>query len=300
MIKDAEERGLLTPGKPGTIVESTAGNTGISLAEIGRSRGYRCVIVIPETQSQEKKDALVYAGAELVQVAPRPLAHPNNYINVGRRLAEKLDRAVFMDQFDNRSNRMAHVMTTGPEIWKQLDGKVDGFSCAVGTGGTLSGTAEYLRMKNGSVKIGLTDPCGAKLVRFFECGQLEAHGNSITEGIGQGRVTGNLQGFRPDYAFEIPDDEALEAVYGLMKEEGLCLGTSSGINVAGAIRMAQEMGPGHNIVTVLCDLGTRYTGKMFNLEFLDKKGLPKPEWIGAELSDDVKEGVEQSTVEEDV
>lgn len=296
MIKDAENRGLLTPGKPGTIVESTAGNTGISLTEIGRLRGYRSVIVIPDSQSQEKKDALIYAGAELVQVADTPLEHPNHYTKFGKRLAENLEGAVFMDQCFNLANRMAQVMTTGPEIWEQLKGNVDGFSCAVGTGGTLSGTAEYLRLKNKNVKIGLTDPCGAKLVRFFKCGQLEAHGDSITEGICQLRITGNLKGFEPDYSFEITDDDALEVLYRLMKEEGLCLGTSSGINVAGAIRMAKEMGPGHNIVTMLCDLGTRYTGKLFNLEFLDKKGLPKPEWIGAELSPDVREGVKRSTI----
>lgn len=206
LIKDAEERGLLTPGQPGVIVEATAGNTGISLAEVAAYRGYKCVIVIPKTQSQEKKDALRYAGAELVEVPAKPYANPNNYIKFGARLAKELD-AVFTNQFDNTANRDAHIATTGPEIWAQLDGKVDGFSCAIGTGGTISGTAHFLRTKSDTVKIAVTDPCGAKLVRLYNEGELKAEGNSITEGIGQGRVTANLEGFTPDYAFEIPDDE---------------------------------------------------------------------------------------------
>lgn len=206
LIKNAEERGLLTPGKPGTIVESTAGNTGISLAEIARARGYRCVIVIPETQSQEKKDALLYAGAELVQVPAKPYSNPNNYVKYGARLAKNMC-AVYTNQFDNPANRDAHVKTTGPEIWAQLEGQVDGFSCAVGTGGTLAGTAQFLRSVKKDVKIAITDPCGAKLVRYYRDGELKAEGDSITEGIGQGRITGNLEGFQPDYAFEIPDDE---------------------------------------------------------------------------------------------
>lgn len=203
---DAEKKGLLTPGKPGVIVESTAGNTGISLAEVASSRGYKCVIVIPKTQSQEKKDALRYAGAELVEVPAKPYTNPNNYVKFGARLAKQLG-AVYTNQFDNPANRAAHVATTGPEVWAQLKGKVDGFSCAVGTGGTLAGTAEYLRGVSDTVKIAITDPCGAKLVRYYRDGELKAEGDSITEGIGQGRITGNLEGFEPDYAFEIPDDE---------------------------------------------------------------------------------------------
>lgn len=206
LINDAEERGLLTPGKPGVIVESTAGNTGISLAEVAASRGYKCVIVIPSSQSQEKKDSLLYAGAELVQVPPKPYTNPNNYVKYGARLAKELG-AVYTSQFDNPANRASHFATTGPEIWAQLKGKVDGFSCAVGTGGTLVGTAQYLRSQSSSVKIALTDPCGAKLVRFYNDGELKAEGSSITEGIGQGRITGNLEGFTPDFAFEVPDDE---------------------------------------------------------------------------------------------
>lgn len=206
LIKDAEEKGLLTPGQPGVIVEATAGNTGISLAEIASSRGYKCVIVIPKSQSQEKKDALRYAGAELVQVPAKPYSNPNNYVRYGERLAKELG-AVFTCQFDNPANRASHFATTGPEIWKQLDGKVDGFNCAVGTGGTLAGTAEYLRSVSDTVKIALTDPCGAKLVRYYQDGVLKAEGDSITEGIGQGRITGNLEGFKPDFAFEIPDTE---------------------------------------------------------------------------------------------
>lgn len=333
LIKDAEERGLLTPGEPGIIVESTAGNTGISLAEVAASRGYKCVIVIPKTQSQEKKDALRYAGAELVEVPAKPYSNPNNYVKYGARLAEELG-ALYTGQFDNRANRAAHVATTGPEIWAQLKGKIDGFSCAIGTGGTLAGTAEYLRSKSDTVKIALTDPCGAKLVRYYNDGVLKAEGDSITEGIGQGRVTGNLEGFKPDYAYEIPDEEvrqhgrisngedaltqqaitnvsflylssaillqALEIVFNIMQEEGMCLGTSSGINVAGAIRFAKELGPGHTIVTVLCDLGTRYTGKLFNASFLAEQGLPQPEWLARGLSEDVASAVERTTIPDDI
>lgn len=229
----------------------------------------------------------------------RPYSHPNNYVKLGKRLADQL-HAVYTNQFDNTANRCAHELTTGPEIWAQLRGEVHGFSCAVGTGGTLAGTANYLRsVSDNSVKIALTDPCGAKLVRYYRDGKLEAHGSSITEGIGQGRVTANLEGFTPDYAFEIDDDEALQVVYSLMQEEGLCLGLSSGVNVAGAMRLARELGAGHNIVTVLCDEGTRYADKMFNVEFLRGKQLPTPEWIDRGVSAQVSEAVKQVTVADD-
>lgn len=280
-------------------MEATAGNTGISLAQIACARGYNCVIVIPETQSQQKKDALRYAGAQLVQVPARPYAHPNNYVKLGKRLAQQLN-AVYTNQFDNTANRRAHELTTGPEIWAQLHGEVHGFSCAVGTGGTLAGTAAYLRsVSEQRVKIALTDPCGAKLVRYYRDGKLEASGSSITEGIGQGRITANLQGFTPDYAFEIDDEEALHVVYNLMQEEGLCLGLSSGVNVAGAMRLARQLGPGHNIVTILCDEGTRYADKMFNVGFLKGKHLPTPEWIDRPLSTQVSEAVRHVTVADD-
>lgn len=300
LIKDAEEKGLLTPGEPGTIVESTAGNTGISLAEIARSRGYRCIIVIPETQSEEKKQALVHAGAELVQVPAKPYTNPNNYIHFGRRLALNIPGAVYMNQFDNPANKQAHMETTGPEIYEQLDGKIDGFVCAVGTGGTLAGTSEYLRDQIENIKIGISDPCGAKLVNYYKYGKMEANGTSITEGIGQGRITGNLEGFTPDYMYEIDDTEGLNVVYALMIEEGLCLGTSSGINIAGAMRLATDLGKGSTVVTVLCDLGSRYVGKMFNLEFLKRNNLPIPEWIDSGLSSDVQASVEETKIDDDV
>jgi cysteine synthase len=278
LIQDAEDRGLLKPG--GTIVEATAGNTGIALAELAAAKGYKTVIVIPSSQSIEKKDALRFAGAQLVEVPPKPSAHPNHYVKVGERLANQLG-AVFTGQFDNPANRHAHVATTGPEIFKQLDGKVHGFSCAIGTGGTLAGVAEYLRRAtDGAVKIALTDPQGAKLVSWFNNGVFEASGGSISEGIGQVRVTGAMgEAFKPDYAFEISDDEALRVTFDLMRNEGLSLGMSSGINVAGAIRMAEELGPGHTVVTILCDVGSRYKDKLFNVEFLRSKGLPVPEWL---------------------
>ncbi len=280
IIRDAEAKGLLRPG--GTIVEGTAGNTGIGLALVGASLGYKTVIVIPETQSQEKKDMLRLAGAELVQVPAAPYSNPNNYVRYSGRLAEKLAQtepngAIWANQFDNVANRQAHLETTGPEIWDQTGGKVDGFVCAVGSGGTLAGIAMALQPKG--VKIGLADPEGAALYSFYTTGELKSEGSSITEGIGQGRITANLEGIRPDMAWRIPDSEALPVVFDLLTEEGLCLGGSSGINVAGAIRMAREMGPGHTIATVLCDYGNRYQSKLFNPDFLRAKGLPVPEWL---------------------
>ncbi|PRD39860.1 cysteine synthase A [Gemmobacter lutimaris] len=282
IIRDAVARGLLKPG--GTIVEGTAGNTGIGLALVGASMGFRTVIVIPETQSQEKKDMLRLAGAELVQVPAAPYKNPNNYVRYSGRLAEELARtepngAIWANQFDNTANRQAHIETTGPEIWEQTGGKVDGFICAVGSGGTFAGVGMALQPKG--VKIGLADPEGAALHAFYTSGKLESPGSSITEGIGQGRITANLEGFTPDFSYRIPDAEALPIVFDLLSEEGLCLGGSSGINVAGAIRMAREMGPGHTIVTVLCDYGTRYQSKLFNPAFLKDKGLPVPEWLDA-------------------
>eukprot|EP00177_Eucheuma_denticulatum_P006418 GFKZ01011712.1.p1 GENE.GFKZ01011712.1~~GFKZ01011712.1.p1 ORF type:complete len:410 (+),score=46.06 GFKZ01011712.1:57-1286(+) len=295
LIKDAEKRGLLTPGKPGIIVEPTAGNTGISLAEVAAARGYKFVAVVPSSQSQEKKDAMRYAGAEVIEVPPVPYTNPNNYVRYGARLAKELG-AVLAGQFENRANREGHRDSTGPEIWAQLDGKVDGFSCAAGTGGTISGVADYLRSVSDTVKIALTDPCGGKLVNYFNHGELRSEGESIAEGVGQVRVTGQLQGFTPDYAFEIPDTEAMKIVCDMMQEEGICLGPSSGINVGGAIRLAKELGPGHNIVTVLCDHGTRYSGKVFNVPFLREKGLSSPDWILGGLSEEVSAAVERTTV----
>jgi cysteine synthase A len=280
IIRDAVARGELKPG--GTIVEGTAGNTGIGLALVGASMGFRTVIVIPETQSQEKKDMLRLAGAELVQVPAAPYRNPNNYVRYSGRLAEELAKTdpngvIWANQFDNVANRQAHVETTGPEIWEQTGGKVDGFICAVGSGGTIAGVAMALQPKG--VKIGLADPDGAALHSFYTEGVLKAQGDSITEGIGQGRITANLDGFRPDFSYNIPDAEALPIVFDLLAHEGLVLGGSSGINIAGAIRMAREMGPGHTIVTILCDYGTRYQSKLFNPDFLRAKGLPVPGWL---------------------
>jgi cysteine synthase A len=280
IIRDAVARGALKPG--GTIVEGTAGNTGIGLALVGASMGFKTVIVIPETQSQEKKDMLQLAGAELVQVPAAPYRNPNNYVRYSGRLAETLARtepngAIWANQFDNVANRLAHIETTGPEIWDQTDGKVDGFICAVGSGGTLAGVGMALQPKG--VKIGLADPEGAALHAFYTTGKLDAPGTSITEGIGQGRITANLEGFTPDFSYRIPDAEALPIVFDMLSEEGLCLGGSSGINIAGAIRMARDMGPGHTIVTILCDYGNRYQSKLFNPAFLKEKGLPVPEWL---------------------
>ncbi|SEO01911.1 cysteine synthase A [Pseudorhodobacter antarcticus] len=280
IIRDAVAKGLLKPG--GTIVEGTAGNTGIGLALVGASMGFRTVIVIPETQSQEKKDMLRLAGAELVQVPAAPYKNPNNYVRYSGRLAEKLaliepNGAIWANQFDNIANRQAHVETTGPEVWEQTNGKVDGFICAVGSGGTLAGMALALQPKG--VKIGLADPEGAALHSFYTTGVMDSPGSSITEGIGQGRITANLEGLKPDYSYRISDAEALPIVFDLLADEGLCLGGSSGINIAGAMRMARDMGPGHTIVTILCDYGTRYQSKLFNPEFLASKGLPVPEWL---------------------
>ncbi|RCW79983.1 cysteine synthase A [Paracoccus lutimaris] len=280
IIRDAVARGDLKPG--GTIVEGTAGNTGIGLALVGASMGFRSVIVIPETQSQEKKDMLRLAGAELVEVPAQPYKNPNNYVRYSGRLAEELAKsepngAIWANQFDNTANRQAHLETTGPEIWEQTGGKVDGFVCAVGSGGTLAGVAMALQPKG--VKIGLADPEGAALYSFYTSGEFDSPGSSITEGIGQGRITANLEGFTPDMAWRIPDSEALPVIFDLLEYEGLCLGGSSGVNVAGAIRMAREMGPGHTIVTVLCDYGNRYQTKLFNPDFLRAKGLPVPDWM---------------------
>ena len=280
IIRDAVAKGQLKPG--GTIVEGTAGNTGIGLALVGSSMGFRTVIVIPETQSQEKKDMLRLAGAELVQVPAAPYSNPNNYVHYSQRLAEALAKTdpngvIWANQFDNVANREAHIQTTGPEIWAQTQGKVDGFVCSVGSGGTFAGTGMALQPKG--VKIALADPDGAALHSFYTTGVLKAEGSSITEGIGQGRITANLAGFTPDMSFNIPDAEALPVVFDLLAEEGLCVGGSSGINVAGAIRMAQEMGPGHTIVTALCDYGNRYLSKLFNPEFLKAKALPVPAWL---------------------
>ncbi|MDW4551410.1 cysteine synthase A [Defluviimonas sp. D31] len=280
IIRDAVSKGLLKPG--GTIVEGTAGNTGIGLALVGASMGFRTVIVIPETQSQEKKDMIRLAGAELVQVPAAPYRNPNNYVRYSGRLAARLaetepNGAIWANQFDNVANRQAHVETTGPEIWEQTGGRIDGFVSAVGSGGTLAGVAMALQPKG--VKIALADPDGAALHSYYTTGELKAEGSSITEGIGQGRITANLEGFRPDMSFNIPDAEALPIVFDLLEEEGLCMGGSTGINVAGAIRLAREMGPGRTIVTPLCDYGQRYQSKLFNPDFLRAKGLPVPHWL---------------------
>ena len=282
IIKTAIADGSLRPS--GTIVEGTAGNTGIGLALVGASLGYRTVIVIPNSQSQEKKDMIQIAGAELVEVPPAPYSNPNNFVRYSKRLAEALNQtdpngAVWANQFDNVANRQAHVETTAPEIWTQTDGKVDGFICAVGSGGTLAGVAKGLRSKNSAVKIGIADPDGAALFSYFTTGELKSEGSSITEGIGQGRVTANLEGLEVDYAFNIKDTNALEQSFDLLANEGLCLGTSSGLNVAGAIAMAKEMGPGHTIVTVLCDYGTRYQSKLYDPAFLKERDLPLPRFL---------------------
>ena len=282
IIRDAEEKGLLRPG--GVIVEGTAGNTGIGLTVVAKALGYRTVIVIPDTQSQEKKDALRLLGAELIEVPAVPYKNPNNYIKVSGRLAEQLARtepngAIWANQFDNVANRDGHVRTTAQEIWEQTDGKIDGFVSAVGTGGTLAGVSAGLKGRSNRVKVALADPMGAALYSYYTTGELRSEGNSITEGIGQGRITANLEGFQPDLSFQVPDSEALPIIFDLVQEEGLCLGGSSGINIAGAIRLAKELGPGHTIVTMLCDYGTRYQSKMFNPDFLRGKELPVPAWM---------------------
>jgi cysteine synthase A len=282
IIRDAVARGALRPG--GTIVEGTAGNTGIGLAMIGASMGFRTVIVIPDTQSQEKKDMIRLAGAELVEVPAVPYRDPNNYVRYSGRLAEKLAArdpagAVWANQFDNVANRQAHVESTAPEIWEQMAGQIDGFICAVGSGGTLAGVAAGLRARDPSIRIGLADPDGAALWHYYAHGTLKAEGSSITEGIGQGRITANLEGLAIDMPYRIPDAEALEVVFALLREEGICVGASSGINVAGAIRMARDLGPGHRIVTILCDHGARYQSRLFNPDFLRSKDLPVPDWL---------------------
>ena len=282
IIRDAERKGLLQPG--GLIVEGTAGNTGIGLTMVGAALGYRSTIVIPRTQSQEKKDALRLLGAELIEVDAVPYSNPGNYVRYSGALAEERARtepngAVWANQFDNIANRQGHYETTGPEIWEQTEGKVDGFVCAIGSGGTLAGVAMALRERNAGVKIGMADPLGSALFNWYSAGELKTEGSSITEGIGQGRVTGNLEGLNLDFAFQIPDPEALEIIFHLVQHEGLCLGGSSGVNIAGAIRLARQLGPGKTIVTILADLGQRYQGKLFNPEFLKERGLPYPDWL---------------------
>ena len=282
IIEDAEQQGLIRKG--GLIVEGTAGNTGIGLALVGNARGYKTLIVIPETQSQEKKDMIRLAGAELKEVPAVPYKDPNNYVKYSGRLAEELKNSnpngvIWANQFDNTANRMGHFRTTGPEIWDQTDGKVDGFVSAVGSGGTLAGVGMALKERNKNVKIALADPDGAALYSYYKTGELKAEGSSITEGIGQGRITKNIEGAPVDLAYRIPDSEALPIVFDLLKHEGLCMGGSTGINVAGAIRLAKELGPGHTIVTILCDFGSRYQSKLFNPAFLKSKGLPTPDWL---------------------
>ncbi len=282
IIQDAEAKGQLRPG--GVIVEGTAGNTGIGLALVGNARGYRTVIIIPETQSQEKKDTLRLIGAELREVPAVPYKNPNNYVHVSERLAKELaaseaNGVLWANQWDNLANRNGHYTTTGPEIWQQTDGTVDGFICAVGTGGTLSGVSIFLKERNPKIRIGLADPVGAALYNYFKHGELKAEGSSITEGIGQGRITKNVEGTPVDAPYQIPDEEALPIIFDLVKHEGLCLGGSSGINVAGAIRLARDLGPGKTIVTILADYGTRYQSKLFNPAFLRSKNLPVPDWL---------------------
>ncbi|MFC3207437.1 cysteine synthase A [Aquamicrobium soli] len=282
IIRDAEKRGILKPG--GVIVEGTAGNTGIGLTLVAKALGYRTVIVIPETQSQEKKDTIKILGAELIEVPAVPYRNPNNYVKLSGRLAEQMARtepngAIWANQFDNVANRDGHIHTTAQEIWEQTGGKVDGFVSAVGSGGTLAGVAAGLRGRSKDVKVALADPLGAALYNFYAHGELKSEGNSITEGIGQGRITANLEGFAPDFSYQIPDEEALPIIFDLIQEEGLCVGGSTGINIAGAIRLARDLGPGHTIVTILCDFGTRYQSKLFNPEFLRGKNLPVPEWM---------------------
>jgi cysteine synthase len=289
IIEDAVKKGELRPG--GIIVEGTAGNTGIGLALVGNAMGFRSVIVIPETQSREKKDTLRLCGAELIEVPAVPYSNPNNYVKVSGRLAAQLAKsekngAIWANQFDNVANRQGHVETTGPEIWRQTAGKIDGFTCAVGTGGTLAGVAIALKSFNKAVRIALSDPMGAALYSYYTTGTLKSEGSSITEGIGQGRITKNLEGAPIDTAYQIPDTEAVPIIFDLLEHEGLCLGGSSGINVAGALRLAKELGPGHTIVTILADYGTRYQSKLFNPDFLREKKLPVPQWL--ERHSDIK------------
>ena len=282
IIEDAIRRGTLRPG--GTIVEGTAGNTGIGLAMVANAMGFKTVIVIPDTQSQEKKDALRLLGAELIEVPAVPYKNPNNYVKLSGRLAEQLAKtgkagAIWANQFDNVANRQAHVAGTGPEIWDQTVGKIDGFTCAVGTGGTLAGVAIALKERNSNIRIAAADPMGAAIYSWIKTGELKMQGTSITEGIGQSRITGNLEGAPIDDAYEISDEEALPVIFDLLEHEGLCMGGSTGINVAGAIRMAKDLGPGHTVVTILADYGNRYQSKLFNPDFLREKGLPCPPWL---------------------
>jgi len=282
IILDAEERGVLKPG--GLIVEGTAGNTGIGLALVGNARGYRTLIVIPKTQSQEKKDMLRLCGAELMEVAALPYRNPDNYVHVSERVAAERAKtepngALWANQWDNTANRNGHYKSTGPEIWKQTEGTIDGFTCAIGTGGTLAGTSSFLKEKNKDIVAAVSDPMGAAMYNYVKHGKLKSEGSSITEGIGQGRITKNIEGAPVDDAYQISDTEAVQICFDLLKEEGLCLGGSSGINVAGAIRMAKDLGPGKTIVTVLCDSGTRYMSKLFNPAFLREKELPVPDWM---------------------
>ncbi len=282
IVRDAEKRGDLRPG--GVIVEGTAGNMGIGLALVGNALGYRTVIVIPETQSQEKKDMLRLCGADLREVPAKPYKNPGNYVHVSHRLADELEEstpegAIWANQFDNLANRQVHEDTTGPEIWQQTGGGVDGFICSAGTGGTVAGVGLALKKRNPKIVIGLADPMGAALYNYYEHGELKSEGTSITEGIGQGRITANLEGAPIDVAYQIPDEEWLPIAFRLLKEEGLCLGGSSGVNLAGALRLAERLGPGHTIVTILADSGTRYQSKMFNPDFLKEKGLPTPDWL---------------------
>jgi len=296
IIRDAIKSGRLKPG--GTIVEGTAGNTGIGLTMVANAMGFKSVIVIPNTQSQEKKDTLRMLGAELVEVPAAPYKNPNNFVRYSGRLAERLNAereggAIWANQFDNVANRQAHIETTGPEIWEQTDGKIDGFICAAGSGGTIVGTGMALKQRNKDVRIGLADPHGAALYSYFTTGELKAEGSSISEGIGQGRITANLEDAPIDHAWRIGDAQAVEIVFDLLTQEGLCMGASTGVNIAGAMELAREMGPGHTIVTVLCDFGSRYQSRLYNPEFLRSKDLPVPDWMEAPLSvPDVTENAE--------
>ena len=276
IVLDAEKRGVLKPG--GVIVEGTAGNTGIGLALVGNARGYRTVIFIPNTQSQEKKDMLRLCGAELREVPAAPFKDPNNYVHVSERVAKEIG-GFWANQWDNTANRDAHYRSTGPEIWEQTEGRVDGFTCAIGTGGTLAGVSAFLKSKNKNIRTVAADPMGAAMYSWFKNRELKSEGSSVTEGIGLGRVTKNVEGAQVDDAYRIPDSEALPYIFDLLKHEGLCVGGSSAINIAGAVRLAKELGPGHTVVTILADSGTRYQSKLFNRAFLDQKGLPAPDWL---------------------
>jgi cysteine synthase A len=277
IVEDAEMRGLIQPG--GTIVEGTAGNTGIGLALVANAKGYKTIIVMPETQSREKMDTLRALGAELVLVPAAPYSNPGHFVHTSRRIAEETANAIWANQFDNTANRKAHILGTAEEIWAQMDGRIDGFTCAAGTGGTIAGVGLGLKAKDEKVCIALADPHGAALYSWYECGELKAEGSSVAEGIGQGRITGNLEGAPIDTQFRISDEEGMLWVERLLKEEGLCLGLSSGINVAGAVRLAEQLGPGKRIATILCDTGFRYLSTLYNAEWLTAKGLPVPEWL---------------------